>query len=132
MFSAFEVIASPQTQESAPSVGRDPLDRQAVVGHRLGGAAAAVGEQDLARLEEVDHRRVRLGEGAEVVAVLQQVLLRLLDLLVGQVHRVLEAQRQRRGADRRERRRLERDLARVRGVEERLVGVDLRRRAPRC
>ena len=47
---------------------RHPLDRQPVVGHRLGGAATAIGEHDLARLEQVDHRGVGFGEGAEVVA----------------------------------------------------------------
>ena len=82
MFCAFEVIASPQTHESAPSFGATHSTGTPSSTIACGRAAAAVGEHDLARLEQVDHRGVRLGEGAEVVAVVEQVLLCLLDLLV--------------------------------------------------
>ena len=73
MFSAVEVIARPQTQESTPSLGaiHSAGTPSSVIASVVPRPPSAI--TDLARLEQVRHRGVGLGEVAELVAVVEQV-----------------------------------------------------------
>ena len=67
---------------------RHPLDRLALGLQLQRVVASAVGEHYLAALEQIQLLGVGAGEAAELGALVDQLLLRGLDLLVGQRHRV--------------------------------------------
>ena len=130
MFWAFDVIARPHTHDNAPSFGAihsTGTPSSTIVWTVPRPPSAITASPDLNRftIEASESANAR-----NVVAVVEQELLDLLDLLVAEVHRVVHAHRQGRLADRRQRRRLERHVARVGGVEQvvprgHVVGVDL-------
>ena len=87
-------MASPQTHESARSFGRDPVGVDPGVADALRQARPAVGKHDLSRAKEVHDVRVGSPQRAELVAVVDQVLLHLLEFIRGQLHRLLDSERQ--------------------------------------
>ena len=83
MFCAFEVIARPQTHESEPSSGAIHSTGDPVVDHRLRSSPCPPS----ARTTSPDLNRLTIDASespkrAELVAVVEQVLLDLVDLLV--------------------------------------------------
>ena len=128
MFWASDVSEKPQTQESGRSFGATQRASTPVLRIRSARPGPAVGELDLTGPEEVDDVGVGAPQGAELIAVVDQMLGDLVELLRRQVHRVLDAERERGLGDCRQRVvGLERRLTGIRGVEEVREGVDLTR-----
>ena len=94
MFLAFEVIPRPHTHESGALLRRHPLDRQALAAKQRGRCSArrrrAPPRRPLNRFSFSESEPLKLRNCERRV---DELLLRLLDLLVGELHRVRDALR---------------------------------------